>query len=189
MIYGKKTKGSTERKHALNLMANRQLNSSRYAQVTNLLQHLLNPVIQLSMRVLVSCFGIEVLLYLSHAGICLGAEAELDLNKRLEAGIEVRHTQVDELWEFVEKLLVQLLVGLLGHFRLALGPWKLGGILVWLLDKPLDLGPHSVVIQQLVIPFLDTFVDVGEVGTESGYRIEDSCSERRLARPQSSGSV
>lgn len=157
---------------------NAKLNSPSYAQIPNLLQHLLNPIIEVSPRVLISRLRIEVLLHLSHARVGLGAEPQLDLDEGLKAGVEVGHAEVDQLRKLGEELLVELLVGLLGDFGLALGARQLGGVLVGLLDELLHLGAHSVVVKEFVVALLDALVDVGEVGAKAGYRFEDGCSIR-----------
>lgn len=152
-------------------------NRSGNAQIANLLKDLLYAGVQLAIGVLVSCIRIEVLLHLRHPGVCFGAEAQLNLDQRFEAGVEVRHPQVDQLWEFVEQLLVELLVCLLGHLRLSLGAWQFGRVLVGLLDQLLDLGSHRIVIEELVVSLLDALVDIGEVGTEAGDRLENGLPE------------
>jgi hypothetical protein len=148
-------------------------NRTGNTQIANLLQHLLDAIIQIALGVLVARLGIKILLDLRHARVCLCAEAQLNFDKGLEAGIEVRHAQVDELREFVEELLVQLLVGMLGHFSFALCARQLGHVLVGFLGELLDLGTHRVVVQELVVAFLDAFVYVGEVGAEAGDGVED----------------
>jgi hypothetical protein len=91
-------------------------------QLPNLLQHLLDPRIQLTLGVLFSCVGIEVLLDLRHATVRLGAEAELDLDEGLERRVKVGHAQVDELRQLGAQLFVELLVGCLGHLQLLFRP-------------------------------------------------------------------
>lgn len=113
---------------------------------------------------------------LSHARVCLGTETQLNLDEGFKAGVEVGHAEVDELGEFGEKLLVQLLVGLLGHFGFALGTGQLCNILVRLLDEALDLGAHGIVVEEFVVAFLDALVDIGEVGAEAGDGVEDGCT-------------
>lgn len=149
------------------------LNSPRYTQIPNLLQNLLNPIIQITPRILIPRLRIKILLHLGHPRIRLRTKAQLNLNQSLETGIQVRHAQVDQLGKLGEQLLVELLVGLLGHFGLALGPGQLRRVLVGLFDELLDLGAHGVVVEELVVALFDAFVDVGEVGAEAGDWVED----------------
>lgn len=86
------------------------LNGPCNAQIANLLKDLLDARIQLAIGVLVSCVRIEVLLHLGHAGVRFRTEAELDLDQRFETGVEVWNTQIDQLWEFIEQLLIELFV-------------------------------------------------------------------------------
>lgn len=153
------------------------LNGPCNAQIANLLKDLLDARIQLAIGVLVSCVCIEVLLHLGHAGVCFRTEAQLDLNQRFETGVEVRNTQIDQLWEFIEQLLIELFVCLLGHFRLSLGARKFGRVLVGLLDELLDFCSHGIVVEELVVSLLDALVDIREVGTEAGDGLQDGLPE------------
>lgn len=153
-----------------------QLDSPGNTQIPNLLQHLLNPIIQVTPRILIPRLRIKVLLHLRHTRVRLRTEPELDLDQRLEAGIEVRNAQVDQLGEFGEELVVQLLVGLLGHFGFPLCAGQLGCVFVGFLDELLHLGAHGVVVEEFVVAFLDAFVYVGEVGAEAGDGVEDGGS-------------
>ena len=132
-----------------------RLNSTADAKTTNLLQNGLDFGIQLTLSVLLAGICVKVLLDLSHAGVGLGAEAELDLYQSLEAGIEVGDTEVDELRELGEQLVVELLVRGLGQLGVLLSTGKLGDVLVRLLDELLDLGAHGVVVEELVVALLD----------------------------------
>ena len=131
------------------------LHTTGDAQVANLAEHALDLAVEVSLGVLLARVGVEVLLHLSHAGIGLGTEAQLDLDERLEARVEVWHAQVDELGEFGEELLVERLVGRLGQFGFAFGAWQLGGVLVGFLYQLLDFGACGVVVEELVVAFLD----------------------------------
>lgn len=131
-------------------------NSAADAQLTNLLQHLLNSAVKVALCILLASIRIEILLYLGHARVGFGTESQLDLDQGFETGIEVGNAEVDELREFGEKLLIQLLICSFGHLSLLLSARQLRYILVGLLDKFLDLGAHGIVVEQLVVTFLDT---------------------------------
>lgn len=73
-------------------------------------------------------------MHLRHTRVGLGTEAQLDLDKGLEAGVEVGHAQVDELGKLGEELLVEGFVGGARELGLALGPGQLGRVLIRLLD-------------------------------------------------------
>ena len=73
------------------------LNRPRDTQIPNLPQHLLDPTIQMSLRIHLPRVCIEILLHLRHARICLGAKPQLDLNEGLETGVQIRHAQIDQL--------------------------------------------------------------------------------------------
>lgn len=60
------------------------LDGAADAQLPNLLQHLFDAGIQLALCVLIPRVRIQVLLHLRHARVCLGAEAQLDLDERLK---------------------------------------------------------------------------------------------------------
>jgi hypothetical protein len=96
-------------------------------------------------------------LNLCHSRVRLSAEAQLNLDKRFEAGIEIGNTKIDELGEFAEELLVELLISCLGHICLLLSAGKFGNILVRLLNELLNLRAHRVVVEQFVITLFDTY--------------------------------
>lgn len=64
-----------------------------------------------------------------------------------------------------------------GNFRLSLGAWKFGRVLVGLLDELLDLCSHGIVVEELVVSLLDALVDIREVGTEAGDWLQDGLPE------------
>ena len=136
-----------------------QLNRAADAQLPDLLQDLLDAGVEVALGVLVAGVGVEVLLDLGHAAVGLGAEAQLDLDEGLEAGVEVGDAQVDELRQLRAQLLVQLVVRRLGHVHLLLGPRQLRHVLVRLLCQLLDLGAQRVVVEQLVAALLNACVD------------------------------
>ncbi len=127
----------------------------RNAQLPYLPQHLLNLTVQMPLRVLLPRVGVQKLLHLRHPRIRLGAEPQLDLHEGLEAGIQVRHAQVDELREFGEELLVEGFVGGAREVGFAFGAGELRGVLVGFLDQFLDAGPGGVVVEEFVVAFLD----------------------------------
>ena len=88
----------------------------------------------MTLGVLLARVGVEVLLHLGHAAVGLGAEAQLNLDQGLEAGVEVGHAQVDELRQLRAQLVVQRLVRRLGELGLALRARQLARVLVGLLD-------------------------------------------------------
>ena len=133
-----------------------RLNGSADAKFTNLLEDLLNLVVQLALSVLFSGIRLEVLLNLCHTGVCFGAESELDLDEGFETRIEVGDTEIDELWEFAEELLIELFVSCLSHLGFLLSTRELGYVLVGLLDELLDLCSHGIVVEELMIALLDT---------------------------------
>jgi hypothetical protein len=122
------------------------------------LQDLLNLAVEVSLGILLTGIGIEVLLNLGHARVGFSAESELNLYESFEAWIEIWDTEIDELRELGEQLLVQLLVCCLGHLGLLLGAGELGDILVRLLNELLDLSTHGVIVQELVVALLDTWI-------------------------------
>lgn len=99
------------------------------------------------MGVLLAGIGVEELLDLGHAGVGLGAEAELNLDQGLEAGVEVGDAQVDELGQFGEELLVECLVGGTGEFGFALGAGEFGRVFVRFFDQLFDARSRSVVVE------------------------------------------
>ena len=116
---------------------------------------------------------------LSHSGISLCTESKLDFDKSFEAWVEVGNTEVNELRKFVEELLVEIFVGFLGHVGVLLGAWEFGGVFVGFFDEFSNFGTHRIVIEKLVIAFLDAFVDVGEVGNKARDRFENSGAEEQ----------
>lgn len=148
----------------------RPLNSAADAQTPNLLQNRLDLGVQLTLGVLLAGVGVQVLLDLGHAGVSLGAEAELDLDEGLEARVQVRDAEVDELGELREELVIELLIGGLGHLGLLLGAGELGHVLVGLLNELLDLGAHGVVVKELVVALLDAYTCVSfDLGLTVSY--------------------
>lgn len=143
-------------------------NSPRNTQIPNLLQYLLNPVIQITPRILISRLRIQILLYLRHTRVSLCTKAQLDFNESFETRIKVGHTQIDELGQFIKQLFVELFVCLLSDFGFALGSGQFCSVLVGLFDETLYFGAHCVVVEEFVIALFDTFVDVWEVGAEAG---------------------
>lgn len=144
------------------------LDCPRNTQIANLLQHLLNTIIQITTRILISRLSIKILLNLRHTRIRLCAKAQLNLDQGLETGIQIWHAQIDELGQFVEELLVELFVCLLCDFGFALCARKFCRVLVGFLDEALDFGAHGVVVEKFVVALFDAFVYVGEVGAETG---------------------
>jgi hypothetical protein len=152
------------------------LNGSGDGQVSDFGEDLFHAIVQVASGILISGLRIKILLDLSHATVRFGAESELDFDERFERRIEVWDAEIDELGEFGEELFVELLVGLLCHFGLSLCARQFGHVLVGLFYQLLDLGADGVVVEELVVAFLDAFVDVGEVGAEAGDGFEDSRS-------------
>lgn len=156
--------------------------------------------VEVALRVLLPRLSIEVLLDLGHAAVSLGAKAQLDLDESLEGGVEVGNTQVDKLGQLSAELLVELLVGSLGHVLFLLGTGELGHILVRFVDEALDFGAQGIVVEELVAAFLDacgwklrsahpierldtcvcgkghTFVHIGKIGAEPGDGLQNSSS-------------
>lgn len=143
------------------------------AQVPDLLQDLLDTGVELALGILVSCVGVEVLLDLGHARVGLCAEAQLDFDEGLEAGVEVGDAQVDELGQLAGQGLVELVVGSLGKLLVLFGARQLGDVLVGLVGQLLDLGAHAVVVHLLVLALGDAGVDVGKVAAEALDGVED----------------
>lgn len=134
-----------------------KLDSTTDAQLADLLQNLFDTSIEVALRILLPRLSIEVLLNLGHAAVSLGAEAQLDLDERLERGIEIGYTQVDELGQLGAELFVELLVSGLGHVLFLLGTRELSHILVGFVNKTLDFGAEGIVVKELVAAFLDTW--------------------------------
>lgn len=109
----------------------------------------------MALGVLLPRIRVEELLHLSHATVRLSAEAQLNFDQRLKARVQVGHAQVDELRQFGEELLVQLLVGRFRDLGFALGARELGWVLVWFLDEFLHAGPRGVVVEEFVIALFD----------------------------------
>lgn len=130
-------------------------NRARNAQFSDFLQHLLNPGVEMTLRILISSISIKVLLDLSHPAVRFGTESELNLDKSLETGIQIRDTEVDKLREFGEELLVELLIGSLGHLGLLFCTRQLGDVFVGLFGELLDLGTHGIVVKEFVIALLN----------------------------------
>lgn len=68
------------------------LNRARNAQLANLTQDVLNPRVEIAAGVLVAGGSVEVLLDLGHAAVGFCAEAQLDLDKGFECGVEVGYS-------------------------------------------------------------------------------------------------
>ena len=149
-------------------------NGARNTQTPDLLQHLLNPRVEAPACILLPRILIQILLHLRHARVRLGAEPQLNLDQGLEAGVEVRHAEVDELGDLLLELIVEGLVGGAGHLGLFLGARQLRHVLVRLLGQPLDFGAQAVVVRQLMLSLLHALVDVREVGAEAGYGLQDA---------------
>ena len=129
------------------------LHRSRNTQLPDLPQHLLHPGVQVPLRVLLPRIGIQKLLHLRHPAIRLGTEPQLDLHQSLEARIQIRYAQVDELRQFGEELLVQGFVGGAGEFGFTLRARELGGVFVGLFDEFLDACARGVVVEEFVVAF------------------------------------
>lgn len=139
----------------------------RNAQLPYLPQHLLDLAVEMPLRILLPRVGIEELLHLRHPRIRLGAEAQLDLHQGLEAGVEVRHAQIDELRQLREELLVESFVGGAGEIGFPFRAGKFRGVLVGFLHQLLDAGTGGVVIEELVVAFFDACcqsIDVSRCG-------------------------
>ena len=137
------------------------------AQIPNLLQHFFHPRVQLALCILVSCIRIEILLDLRHSRVRLGTEPQLDLDQGLEAGVEVGHSQVDELGQLACEGLVELVVCGFGELLVLFCARQLGDVLVGLVGQLLDLCAHAVVVHLLVLALGDAGVDVREVAAEA----------------------
>lgn len=126
------------------------------------------------LRVLFPRVRVEELLHLRHSGVRFGAEAQLDLHQGLEAGVEVRYAQIDELRQFGEELLVECFVGGAGEIGFAFCARKFRGVLVGFFHELFDAGAGGVVIEELVVAFFDACrqypVLVGEEAWRSGGR-------------------
>lgn len=107
------------------------------------------------LRILLSRIRIQELLHLRHPGVRLRAESQLDLHQRFKAWIEVGHTEIDELREFGEELLVECFVSGFGKIGLALGAGQLRGIFVGLFHELLHFGPRGVVVEEFVVTLFD----------------------------------
>lgn len=158
------------------MKTNVQSYSSRNTQIPNLLQHLLNPNIQLSRSILLPRIRIQILLHLCHPRIRLRAEPQLNLHQRFKRRVQIRNTQRNQLRQLGLQLLIQLLVRLTRNFAFLLHARQLGGILVGLLDKTLHLGANAVVVLEASVALFDAFVYVGEVGAEAGYWVKNAVS-------------
>ena len=123
------------------------------AELADLAEDLFDSAVEHALRVLLPRVGVEELLDLRHAAVGLGAEAQLDLDEGLEARVEVGHTQVDELRQFGEELLIERFVGRAGEFGVALGAGELGRVFVGLFDEFLDAGAGRVVVEEFVVAF------------------------------------
>lgn len=95
--------------------------------------------------------GVQELLHLGHPRVRLSAEPQLDLHQCLEARVEIRHAQIDELGEFGKELLVEGFVGGASEVGFAFGPGELGGVFVGLFDEFLDAGAGGVVVEEFVV--------------------------------------
>lgn len=172
--HAKVTPTSPSWQHPIHLQSfSRPLHRPRDTQIPNFLQHLLDPVIQRALSILLPNVLIQILLHLRHAAIRLRAEPQLNLDQRLEARIQIRHSQIDQLGDLGDELLVQGIVcGFRGRgFLLRAG--QFGDVFVGLLDEPLYFCAQVVVVEGLVGAFFDAGVYVGEVGAEAGYGVED----------------
>jgi len=130
-------------------------NRPRNTQLPNLPQHPLHPRIQLPLRVHLSRIRIQKLLHLRHPTVRLGTEAQLDLHQRLEARIQIRNPQVNQLGQFAEELLVERFVGRARELGFALRAGEFGGVFVGFFDEFLDAGAGGVVVEEFVVAFLD----------------------------------
>lgn len=139
----------------------------RNTQVPNLAQHLLDAAVQNSLRILLPGIGIQILLHLGHARVRLGAEAQLDLDEGLEAGVQVGHAEIDDLGQFGKQLVVEGFVGGFGHVGFLLGARELGDVLVGFFHQLFHFGARGVVVEEFVVALFDAFVYVGEVGAEA----------------------
>ena len=99
------------------------------------------------------------MLDLSHAGVSLRAKAQLDLDKGFEAGVQVRHAQVDELRQFREELVVEGFVGGAGELGFALGAGKFAWVFVWFFHQFFYAGASRVVVEQFVVTFFYAYLE------------------------------
>ena len=130
-------------------------NRARDTQLSDLSQHLLDPTVQVALRILLSRVRVQELLHLRHSRVRFGAEPQLDLDQRLERRIQIRHAKVDQLRQFRKELFVQGLVGGFGKVGFPLCAGQLRGVFVGLFHQLLHLGTCGVVVEELVIPFLN----------------------------------
>jgi len=105
----------------------------------------------MALRVLLPRICIQKLLHLRHPRVGFRTEPELNLDEGLEARVKIGHTEIDELGQFGEELLVQCLIGSFGEVRLPLCARELRGVFIGLFDEFLHLSTGGVVIEELVI--------------------------------------
>ena len=157
----------------------------------------------MTLRVLFPRVRIEELLHLRHPAIRLGTEPQLDLHQRLEARIQVRDAEVDELGQFGEELLVEGFIGGFGEFGFSLGAGQFGWVLVGFFDQLFHPRACRVVVEEFMVAFFDayvwgdssagcrpsgdgetmkpTFVYVGKIGAEAGDGFKHGLSARQVS--------
>ena len=109
----------------------------------------------MSLRILLPRVRVQKLLHLRHPRVGLRAEPELNLHQRLEARVQIRDAQVNELRELGEELFVECLVGAAREFGFAFGAGELRGVLVGFFDEFFHFGARGVVVEEFVVAFFN----------------------------------
>ena len=100
----------------------------------------------------------------------------MNFDEGLEAWVEIRHTEIDQLGQFRKELLVEGFVGGFGKIGFTLGAREFGGILVRLFDEFLYFGAGGVIIEEFMVAFFNACVvtvSMPVLELLSGRRLDD----------------